>query len=299
MTFVDKRLVESYLLACEPQYAKDLYALACALALKGCGAEAIAEFCKAIELDPHNAAAHLALTVAPLQKQGLDDEAIAELRRKIDAIFHCALAEVRQKRGWNEEAIAAFRKAIELDPQNAAAHYALGGALLRKGWGEEAIAEFRKATELAPQSAAAHSALGGALLRKGRGEEAIAEFRKAIALDTQNAAAHSALGEALIRKGRREEAFAEFRKVIALDPQNAVAHHALGWDLFCWRGLLWGFESCLLDRGRSWWRADDYRAIYRLRTLGWRFFWGLGLVRGYFIACLLGRHSPLRHQCFQ
>ncbi|UIE36372.1 tetratricopeptide repeat protein [Leptodesmis sichuanensis] len=38
---------------------------------------------------------------------------------------------------------AAFRKAIQLDPNNATAHYSLGVALAAQGKPEEAIAEFR------------------------------------------------------------------------------------------------------------------------------------------------------------
>jgi Flp pilus assembly protein TadD len=74
---------------------------------------------------------------------------------------------------------AAFRKAIQLDPNNAQAHNNLGFALFEQGKVEEAIAEYRHALRINPNDAMAHNNLGAALFTQGKVEEAIAELKQA------------------------------------------------------------------------------------------------------------------------
>jgi tetratricopeptide (TPR) repeat protein len=93
-------------------------------------AEAIAEYKKAISLNPNYAGAHNRLGVA-YQQQGKLDQAIAE-----------------------------HRKAIEINPNEAHAHYYLGDAYLKQGKLNEAAAAFKQATETNPNNAEAHSKLG-------------------------------------------------------------------------------------------------------------------------------------------
>jgi lipoprotein NlpI len=118
--------------------------------------DAIAEFRKAVELEPKNALAHSSLGVALLDQAKTDD------------------------------AIAEFRKAIEIEPKNADAHGGLGEALRVQGKTDDAIAEFRKAIELEPKNAGAHRFLGFGLLDQGKTDDAIAEFRKAVELDPED-----------------------------------------------------------------------------------------------------------------
>jgi lipoprotein NlpI len=63
----------------------------------------------------------------------------------------------------------------------------LGAALIGQGKTEEAIAEYRKAVELNPLDPAAHIILGAALIGQGKTEEAIAEYNTSIRLDPKNA----------------------------------------------------------------------------------------------------------------
>ena len=175
-----------------------LFALGYILADQHKTEEAIAEYRKAIEIDPRYAAAHNNLGIG-LRVQGKTEEAIAE-----------------------------YRKAIDLDPRYAAAHYNLGNALGVQGKTEEAIAEYRKAIDLDPRDAAAHYNLGSALDDQHKTEEAIAEYRKAIEIDPRYAAAHYNLGNALGVQGKTEEAIVEYRKAIEIDPRDAAAHYNLG-----------------------------------------------------------------------
>jgi tetratricopeptide (TPR) repeat protein len=116
------------------------------------------------------------------------DGAIAEYRKalKIDpkyAVAHYDIGLALDAQGKTKEAIAAYRRAIRFDPKYADAHYALGLALSDVGKLDEAIATFRKGIKLDPKDARFHQALGTALHEKGKPNEAIASFQRALKLD--------------------------------------------------------------------------------------------------------------------
>ena len=126
------------------------------------------------------------------------------------------------------DAIRKYHAAIELDPEDAAAHYNLGIALHDKGDLDESIASYRKAIEIDPNLASPHYNLGGTLMNKGDLDGAIAPLRKAIEIDPRHAAAHFGLGNALKDKGDLDGAIASYRKAIDIDPNLASAHYNLG-----------------------------------------------------------------------
>jgi Flp pilus assembly protein TadD len=151
-------------------------------------AGAIAEFKKAIAIDPKHVGAHTNLGVA--------------LKEKGDV----------------KGAIGEYRKAIALDEEYAPAHYSLGLALKAEGDVKGAIAEYEKALKINPKFAWAHNGLGNALYAKGDLDGAIAAFKKAIAIDPKLVAAHINLGRALLGKGRFAEARTATRNALDLLP---------------------------------------------------------------------------------
>jgi Flp pilus assembly protein TadD len=122
----------------------------------------------------------------------------------------------------------AFRKAVQLDPNNAEAHANLGVALANQGKRAEAIAEFRQALRLNPNNSMAHNNLGTVLDEQGKLEEAIAEFRQALRLNPNDVVARRNLGLVLYKQGQREEAITEYRQALRLNPNYAEAHMNLG-----------------------------------------------------------------------
>jgi tetratricopeptide (TPR) repeat protein len=167
-----------------------------------------------------------------LYDKGQVDEAIASYRKAIeldpqDAKAPNNLGEVLRAKGQLDEAIACYHKALDLDPKLAPVHSNLGLALRAKGRLDEAVACYRKAIELDPKLAGAHNNLGNALLTKGQLDEAIACWRRAIALAPKFAFAYNNLGLALRDKGQLDEAIACFRKAIELDPKYARARSNL------------------------------------------------------------------------
>jgi tetratricopeptide (TPR) repeat protein len=194
--------------------------------------DAIAAARKAIELDPKDAKAHVALGVALTHKKQWD-EAVASYRKAIEldpklAPAHNGLGNVlRAKQQW-DEAIAEFKAAIQLDRQFAPAHTGLGFAYYDKNHLDDAVAEFKKAIEIDPKDATAHLHLGVALHAEYRLDEAIAEFSKAIRLDPKYEQAHLDLANVLLDRGLVDEATAEFRLLLGLaspalpDPHRGV-----------------------------------------------------------------------------
>ncbi len=154
---------------------------------------AIAEYRKAITLDPENSTAHFWLGYV-----------------------------LAQKRDYGG-AVVEYRKALALKPRDPSSHMRLGNALAAKGDYDGAVAEYQDAIALEPHQTGAHNDLGSALMQKGDYDAAIAEYRKAIALEPDNADAHYNLGSALAQRKNYAGAITEYRKAIALNPDHAGA----------------------------------------------------------------------------
>jgi tetratricopeptide (TPR) repeat protein len=198
--------------------------------------EAVAEYHKAIALDPGYVPAHNNLGNA-LHDRGRLDEAMAEYHEAIAldsgyAIAHGNLGAALYEKGQWNEALTELRQAITLAPRYAQAHNNLGTTLAHHRRWDEAMAEYRQALALAPRLAGPHVNLGVALAARQRWEEAMAEYRTGIALDPSDAVAHYNLGNALRANGRVDEAIAEYQKAIALAPNLVAAHHHLGNALY-------------------------------------------------------------------
>jgi tetratricopeptide (TPR) repeat protein len=136
-------------------------------------------------------------------------------------------ADLSEKRQF-VEALPIWRKAVDLNPDDARVHTNLGTALEETGKPEEALAEYRRSLELNDQSSQAHNNLGSILAQQGKLDEALAQFERAVELNPENGRAQSNLGGALSEKGRTEEALEHLRKGVALEPRFADGQNNLG-----------------------------------------------------------------------
>jgi Flp pilus assembly protein TadD len=168
------------------------------LARKGDYAAALAEWQKAVELEPDDGQARYHLAFA-LDKQGHLDEAIAQ-----------------------------YEKAVEFNPNNAAAYSNLAVDLTREGKLAEAIDSYKKSLELNPRNALAESNLAAALIQNGQTGEAVTHIKKAIELDPQFADAHNLFGLVLARGGQLDEGIAELKKAVDLSPDSLEFQFNLG-----------------------------------------------------------------------
>lgn len=182
---------------------------------------AIADFTRAIEIDPKHARAWCSRGIARWTA-GDGPGAIADFTRAIEIDPKYVLA--YYNRGLAspdlDAAIADFTKALEIDPTFAAAYNTRGLARKSKGDLEGAIADYTKAVEIEPKYAAAFNNRGVARRAAGDDEGAIADFAKALVIDPKHVASIRNRGYLLYNLRRWKEALADFR---AMGDSDAVA----------------------------------------------------------------------------
>ena len=123
----------------------------------------------------------------------------------------------------DQPARQAVRKALDLDPNLAAAHCQLGELFIMYDWDwRGAEREMRRAVELDPNSLRARVALGDLLTALGRFPEALEQKRRAVALDPLSAMAQSSYGRTLYRARRYEEAIPHVQRAMELEPQVSL-----------------------------------------------------------------------------
>ncbi len=127
----------------------------------------------------------------------------------------------------NEEAAGLFRKAVDGDPKDYAAHFhlALADSLLQRD--TEAIAEYQRTLELQPNLFEADVNLGILLLRVKRADDAVAPLQAAVAQKPAEYRPNYYLGEALLEGGKPTAAQASFETALKANPQSAVAELGL------------------------------------------------------------------------
>ena len=166
---------------------------------------------------------------------GDHDAAIGWYRRAIAAdeedkfaIAYTNWGDALRAKGDPDGAIAKFKRAIDLDPENAFAYTSWGNALSDKGDLDRAIAKHARAAELDPESGFAYTNWGNALYNHGDLDGAIAKYMRATELDPEDALAYYNWGIALDDKGDLDEAITKFKRATELGPADAVAFYNLG-----------------------------------------------------------------------
>src|ERR1700685_815887 len=136
-----------------------------------------------------------------------------------------AIAESRQK-SW-DQAIVNYRKALELEPNDALTHYDLALALKYKGEARQAVDEFQAALRLKPKWADAQYGLGAAWYDLHDQPAAAKELQTAIRLAPANAAAHRLLARIYLEQNNPSSAKTELQRAIASKP-SAELYTELG-----------------------------------------------------------------------
>ena len=176
------------------------------------------------------------------------------------AVAHIALGQKLQQQGQPRDGIPEFRRAVQIDPNDAVAQEQLAQALYEIKWKhfktpardttvsfgtppavlDEAILHMRRAVALRPNDARWHSTLGTYLSNRGRHREAVAEYRHSMHLmpplspaDIKpstdgsipgNVApwydAYWTLGEELVQTGHYQEAVTNLRQALRFNPSS-------------------------------------------------------------------------------
>ena len=121
--------------------------------------EAIAEFSKAIELNPRAGAAYNNRGLAYADQEQYD-QALADYAKAIefssrDTGSDNNRGEVYRKKGQYEQALADWTRAIEINQRHAAAYLNRGVIFYKTARFDQALADFRQALDINPEDAAA------------------------------------------------------------------------------------------------------------------------------------------------
>jgi tetratricopeptide (TPR) repeat protein/TPR repeat protein len=164
----------------------------------GCIERAIADYSRAIELDPQSAIAYNNRGVA---------RAVAGEPRNAIADYDCSVA---------------------IDPDNACVYHNRGDAYRELGDRERAIADYTTSLGIDPTCAEAHCGRAAAHQTRKELKLALADYDKAIELDAGNAAAHCGRGRICAKRGDFDAAIASLTRAIEISPNLASAYNERG-----------------------------------------------------------------------
>ena len=148
--------------------------------------EGIAEYSKALELNPRLAIAY-----------------------RTRGFAYCG-------KGQYDQAISDFTKAVEINPRYADAYFYRGFAYCEKGQYNQAIFDFTKAVEINPRYADAYFYRGFACGDNGQYDQAISDYSKAIELNPRHAVAYTNRAVAYYYKGKYTKAWEDIYKAQSL-----------------------------------------------------------------------------------
>jgi DNA-binding winged helix-turn-helix (wHTH) protein/TolB-like protein/Flp pilus assembly protein TadD len=203
--------------------------------------KAIGYFEDAILKDPNYALAYAGLADSYATLGVVEDQSSQDLMPKarsaalraleLDdglAEAHASLAYVKHRFEWDWiGAEKEFRRAIELNPEYAAAHQWYGWFLISETRFDEAQSEFRRAEQIDPLSLYTNLTAGVASYYSGQYDKAAAQYRKVIEMDPNFWLAHRWLGKTYERLGKYDEAIREYQTVVSLHGGNMAQAPAL------------------------------------------------------------------------
>jgi serine/threonine protein kinase/tetratricopeptide (TPR) repeat protein len=125
------------------------------------------------------------------------------------------------------------RKALELNPNLAAAYTSLGNVLKEGKWDwSNAEKAFKKALELNPNDANAHQWYCEMLVVLGRMDEALEHAKKAYAIEPFSVIIANNLGRTFLYNRQYDEAIKQLKKSLELDPTLPAIHKNLLWSYY-------------------------------------------------------------------
>jgi serine/threonine-protein kinase len=194
---------------------------------------AIALLERAIAGNPKSAIAHAHLASAYIRKQQTNPDpkwmplALENAQRAIDldpelAAAHSAMGFVRLESREHAPAEAAFKRAAELDPVNAFPHLGLALNLAAQNQDDAAEPEYRTAVKLGPEEWRAHQEFAQFLFRKASYRDAAAHWEKAQTLAPDNVGLLRNLGAVYYMLDRSDEAASMMQRALEIRPDPAT-----------------------------------------------------------------------------
>ena len=193
---------------------------------------ALADYRKAVELEPDNAEHHLSLLFfyadspdVRLQNHRLAVEhgqtAVAlELN---NPKYRACLAYAFRVQGNRRAARDECARALELDPNHPIANEQMAVLCLDAGDLDNALAHVQTGIDSAPHDWAHHKTRGDVYAKLGRYEDALADYNKALELEPGNSITHKRRAAAYYHLKQFDKALADIAKAIELNPHDTSA----------------------------------------------------------------------------
>ena len=194
---------------------------------------AIAEYLKALELDPSNVNVHNSLGVC-YGILGSHDKALTsfETAARIDpdevmAVYNAGLVHILKEQP--DKALGYLQKAKRISPDVYEVAFQIGKCHLDRAHYHRAIPHLEEAARLKPEAGAPWRYLGECYAAIGRADPAIQAYETAIKRSPNDAAALSALGHIYDQQNRNTEIATLFcQQSVDLSPGNGVYYYRLG-----------------------------------------------------------------------
>ncbi len=158
--------------------------------------------------------------------RGDAERAIAEYRKaiEIDPTFVAAyanLADLYRARGAETQADAVLRDGLARNPRAAVLHHTLGLSLVRQKRTADSLSALREATQLAPDDARFAYVYAVALNSAGRPQDALKVLESALKRRPRDRDLLSGLAHFTAQAGNRDAALGYVKQLRELDPENA------------------------------------------------------------------------------
>ena len=152
------------------------------------------------------------------------------------AFIHTKFAQLNYEIQDIKSAEKECRRAIELQPDNAAPHFLLGELLIRRIQRsrrstvslDDVIAEFQKVTELQPDHVEAHHRLAGLAKATGKHQLEIHSYKELTRIMPYHPGFHLELADIYADLNQKEDAIAAYERAVKIDRNLSKGYEALG-----------------------------------------------------------------------
>jgi tetratricopeptide (TPR) repeat protein len=173
------------------------------------------EFVNVLELDPFYESAKSGLEIIKdVMEQKIEKETGIYLFKGVSNGIE----------GKYDDAINQFKKAIDINPEYAAAYNIRGIAYSMQGEYEKAISDFTKAVEIDTNYADAYTNRGLVFENRGEYNQAIMNYNQAIGIDSIQSFAYCNRGLIYSELGQYERAISDYTRAIEINPKFIQAY---------------------------------------------------------------------------
>jgi tetratricopeptide (TPR) repeat protein len=188
--------------------------------------EGIAEFKKAIELDPQDMQTYVELARAyyaagdSAAAEATLNQALTVDSRSKDVML--ALGDLRATTGKLDQAEIIYKKALEVDPQNESTYVRLAELYQRQNKLAEAEATLQKLVTNKPEDQGPHLRLGDFFMSIGQPDKALTSYQRALEVKPASLFARDKLINHYLETGKTSEAEPKVKEILAKNDRDLM-----------------------------------------------------------------------------